>query len=123
MPATFLRPLLICLTGVLSACSASLPRRPPQAGPFQGPPSSFPGGDMDFFFIFLAGCAVGLLAASLWRWHHLRRGPKSPGPPELPRELRLARSALLLLEELLATWQRRGVVVRLRDWLERRKGK
>ncbi|KMY67811.1 hypothetical protein AAU61_08045 [Desulfocarbo indianensis] len=114
---------MICLTGALSACSASLPRRPPQTGPFQSADTPSAGGDIDLFFIFLAGCAVGLLAALLCRWHHLRRGLQSPGQPELPRELRLARSALLLLEELLATWQRRGVVVRLRDWLKRRKEK
>ncbi len=123
MHAARFRAILASLAGSLPACSASLPRRQPQAGPFGGigPPQP-PADGSGLFWVFLGGLLVGLLAAACWRWLTLRRALKGSGGLGAPREIRLSRAALGLVEELLRTWRRQGVVVRLAWWRKRRRG-
>ncbi len=119
MPAKTFAHLLAILPW-LGGCSAYLPRCPSGQGPFL--PGAGPGAEAGagWYWVFVGGLAAGVLLAWLWRRLRLRRARAGKGAPWRPRDLELLGAALLILEELLAGWRRRGVVVRISEWLAAR---
>lgn len=113
---------ILAILPLLPACLAAMPRRPAATGPFAvlGPGPGAAAG-LQGYWLFLGGIIAGILVAWLWRRLRLRRAQKGGGASWLPRELSLLRAALAILDELLATWQRQGVVVRMSEWLKKRK--
>ena len=72
------------------------------------------------FWWLLAGLVAGAILVLVIRWFLSRRS-LSLGPKVLhPKERIQLETALSILEDLVACWKRRGIVVSLGDWLRKR---
>ncbi|MFH1036081.1 MAG: hypothetical protein V1806_16385 [Pseudomonadota bacterium] len=116
--------LIACLVLLLNACAAGVTPAPLAGPPFgQAPPAAAEGAGHGPWWVFLAGLGLGTALAVLGRrrlldmaLRHVQGRRLSDGDAG---RLRLV---LALLEDLIISAGRRGVVVRLGDWL-RAKGR